>query len=174
MPGGRGVGVEPALEDVHQLRRPGVVEVGEPTVVVARVHEDLVGAGRLGDHVDRPDVVDDEPGPAAEGRVQVGDHPHLPGAGGIDGVEGGQRGVLVAGAERAGSLGVRFDGRLAGSEVMRSMGAVGDDGHPTAVERVQSHLSHSCDSGYDGTGTEMVHLNPEVWAARFTGGAETR
>ena len=141
--------------------------------MVAGVDEDLVGARRLGDHVDRPDVVDDEPGPTAEGRVEVGDHPHLPRTASIHGVEGGQRGVLVVGTERTGPLGVRFDGRLAGSEVARPMGAVRDDGDPTAVERVQTHLSHSCESGYDGTGTEMVHLNPGVWAdvghaARYT------
>ena len=136
-----GVVGEPVAKDPHQLARVVVVEQVQARVVIGRVHEHLVDAARLGHHEHRPEVVDSECLLAVEGRIAIGDHPHRPGAVLVDGLEGRWGRLLVTGAERAGP-GRILDAVVTRCEVVRPLGPLGHDGHPPAVERVQTHLTH--------------------------------
>ena len=105
-----------------------------PAAVVGREHQHLVdAAGRgLGEH--RAQVLDPQRLVAVEGGVAVGHHPDHPLAVLAVGLEGRRGRLLVAGAERAGPLGVGLDGELAGHEVAGAVLAIDGDGDPAPGE----------------------------------------
>ena len=111
--------------------------------MVGRVDEDLVDAAGLGGDVHRAEVVDDEAGVAVERRVQVGDDPHPPAAALVDGLQRGEGGFFVAGAERARSVGIGLDLSRPRREVGRTLGPLGHDRDPPPGEWVEAHLTHS-------------------------------
>ena len=134
---------EATLEHQHHLGGIGVAEGVDAGVVVAGEHEHLVGAAGLGLDVHGAEVVDGERLVAVERRVQVGDHAHAPRATLVDGLERRQRHFLVAGAERARSIGVGFDLGDAGREVGRTLSTLGHDRDPPPGQGIQTQLTHS-------------------------------
>ena len=141
--GGRGVGGEAALQDVHDLGRVHVGQLVDAAVVVRRVDEHLVDAAGVGGDVHRTEVVDDEAGGPVERRVQVREDAHLPVVTALDGVERHEGGILVARAERTGAPGIGLDLRRPGSEVARSPCPLGHDRDPPPGEWVETQLTHS-------------------------------
>jgi hypothetical protein len=141
--GGAGVVDEAPAEHLHELDGVVVVEIVETGVVLARVHEHLVDAGRVGHHVDRPEVAHDEAVVALERRVAVRDHADVPAAALVDGLERGRRLLLVARAERAGAAGLGLDVAVTRGERVRSLCSCRNDRHPPPGELVQTHLAHS-------------------------------
>ena len=134
---------EAALEHEHHLGGIGVADGVDAGVVVAGQHEHLVGAAGLGLDVHRATVMDGERLVAVEGRVQVGDHAHAPRAALVDGLERGQRHLLVARAERARPIRVGFDLDDAGREIGRTLRTLGHDRDPPPGEWIQTQLTHS-------------------------------
>ena len=96
--------------------------------------------GGLGE--DRAAVGDHEGLVPLEGRVEVGDHPDQPRAGGPVGLEGGGVGLLVARAERAGPAGVLLDLGVAEHEGGGALGASGAHDHPAAGQGIEAELVH--------------------------------
>ena len=141
--GRRGVLEEAALQHQHHLGGVGVAEGVDAGVVIAGQHEHLVDAAGLGLDVHRTEVVDGERLVAVERRVQVGDHSHPPGAALVDGLQCRQRDFLVAGAERARTIGIGLDLGDAGREVGRTLGALGHDRDPPPGEWIETQLTHS-------------------------------
>ena len=83
------------------------------------------GAGQRR-HVHRTVVVHGEGIVAVECRIQVGDHAHAPATTVVEGLERRKGGFLVAGAERARTVRLGLDLGRPGSEIGRSLGAIGE------------------------------------------------
>ena len=88
------------------------------------------------------EVVDRHRVLALERGIAVRHHADLPRAVAPLRLERRRRGVLRAGAERAGPRRVGLHLLAAGGEVVRALGSLGDDGDPPPVQRVQSELAH--------------------------------
>ncbi len=141
-PGDLRVLLDPFAEGVHDRRRLLVGQHRPRVLVARRQHHDLVGTtgGGLGE--DRPAVGHDEGSVPLEGRIEVGHHPHDPGALRPHRLERRRHLFLVARAEGTGPGGVRLDGRDPRSEGLRPGGPVGAHHHPTAGEGIESELVH--------------------------------
>jgi len=134
---------EAALQHQHHLAGIRVTDRVDAAVVVAGEHEHFVRAAGIGFDVNGPAVVDRERLFAVEGRVEVRDHPHLPGATLVDRLECRQRHLFVPGAERARPTGIGFDLGDARREVRRSLSTLGHDRDPPPGEWIETQLTHS-------------------------------
>ena len=137
-----GVVDETTLQRLHRLRRLVIVAEVDATVVIGRVHEDLVDAAGLGHHVHRAEVMNGKRIVAVEGGKEIGNNAKAPRATLVHLLECRQRGFFVTGAERARTARVGLDLRGARGKVGWALSTVGHDGDPTSGERIQTHLRH--------------------------------
>ena len=134
----RGVLLEPVTQSGHHELDLLLAEHAQRGVVLGREDQDLVDAAGRGLGEDRAPVGDHEGLVALEGRVEVRHHPDEPASARAVGLEGGRRVLLVARAERAGTVeGVGRPGG-AGHEGVGPLRAARAHHDPAAGQRIEA------------------------------------